>query len=96
MHRPDDSKVGKAVVGDFLGNQGFRNDASHVPSRGQNGIRQRPHKANPSPTINEPHPLPSKDMSQFLSRSQIFSLRSRVGSRKDTNSLHGCKLPAAW
>src|SRR4029450_652859 len=95
MHRSDDSKVGKAVVGDFLGNQGFRNDASHVPSRGQNGIRQRAHQSNPSPTINEPHFLATNDMPQFLSRSQIFSLRSRVGSRKDTDSLHGCELPAA-
>jgi len=39
--------------------------------------------------------MPSKGMSQFSSRSQIFSLQSGVGSRKNTDSLHGCELPAA-
>jgi hypothetical protein len=32
-------------------------------------------------------------MSQFSSRSQIFSLQSRVGSREDTDSLHGFTSP---
>ena len=96
MHRPDDSKFRKIVVGDFLRYQGLRDHARHVPSLGEDGIRQRAHQSNPSPAINKPHPLSGKQMSQFLGRSQIFSLQSRVRSRKDTDSLHGCELPDLW
>ena len=68
MHGLYDPQIRQSSVRDFFFNEGFGNDADHLPAMPQHGVRHHSHKPDVAASIDEPVAALDKHARQLARR----------------------------